>query len=73
MKMGNVGRYLNTDDRSNTTLQLSFQITQCEMCGRDYLEKRPKVKAWMDRCKDEIKPHYEEVFQPFFDFCKSVK
>ncbi|KAJ8023999.1 Glutathione S-transferase theta-1 [Holothuria leucospilota] len=67
------GPFIIGDKISIADLFALSEITQCEMSGRDYLEKRPKVKAWMERCKDELKPHYEEVFQPFLDFCKSIK
>lgn len=49
------------------------EILQCDMSGRDFLETRPKVKAWVDRCKEELKPHIDEVFQPLYDFCESLK
>ncbi|KAJ8023994.1 Glutathione S-transferase theta-1 [Holothuria leucospilota] len=67
------GAFIAGDEISIADLfAASEQILQADMSKKDYLASRPKVKEWLERVKEATKPHFEEVFQPFNDFVKTL-
>lgn len=55
------GPYLAGEQISIADLIGLCEIDQAPVAGYNPSIHRPNIKAWQERCRDDLKPHYEEV------------
>ncbi|XP_071789772.1 glutathione S-transferase theta-1-like [Asterias amurensis] len=56
--------YLRGDHISIADLLAVSEVVQVSASGRDITADHPKLAAWIKRVREELNPHYDEVFSP---------
>jgi len=55
-------QFLAGNDISIADIFIANEVMQVTYCSRDIFGNHPTIKAWLDRTKERLNPHWDEVY-----------
>ena len=59
-------KFISSDEISIADLQAICEFTQFWVTGKDPCQERPRLAKWMEDCKKELEPHFDEAHKMIY-------